>query len=249
MDRERKSAIWDDSKDSDAVQAVIGSYPELTGDVDSTNALHAEKKHSLVQADTDLGFIRSRARRNGYLFWITCDGTGAQTAHFKRPPVSDAPVKDLIINLDNNNIENMDLSWVVERPSSVTGTQINLNDKSDIDASLSKSSLQLLGASGLTDIATDTHSIHLAPPVDDSGDLQGRAEGALTEAAWFIRATTRTTVDTLQAVLAPHTVVNVRGLGARFSGKFFVWRVRHTIDSAEHAMDIELVRNAWGSSS
>ena len=94
--------------------------------------------------------------------------------------------------------------------------------------------------------ANSRHSIHLAPPVDDSGDLQARAEGALTDAAWFVRATTRTTVDRLKAILAPQTVVNVRGLGSRFSGKFFVWRVRHTIDAAKHQMEIELVRNAWG---
>jgi phage protein D len=246
MDRERKSAVYDDAKDSDAVQTVLGHYKELTADVETTSGLHSEKKHSLVQGDTDLRFVRSRARRNGFLFWITCDGTGAETAHFKRPPVGGSPVADLIINLDNNTIETIDLSWHVERPSSVTGTQLDLNDKSDIDGSLSKSALQLLGSSGLTDIAQDTHSIHLVPPVDDSGDLHARSEGALTEAGWFIRAATRTSVDTLKKVLFPHTLVNVRGLGKRFSGKFFVWRVRHSIDGAGHLMDIELVRNAWG---
>jgi hypothetical protein len=246
MDRERKSAVYPDSTDSDAVSSVLGNYSDLTPDVDSTSAMHADNKHSLVQTDTDLRFIRQRARRNGFLFWITCDSTGSQTAHFKRPPVGDSSVTDLIINLDGNTIETIDVSWSIERPSSAVGTQVNLNDKTDIDGSLAKSSLALLGAQGLIDITSDVHSIHLAPPVDDSGDLQGRAEGALTDSGWFIRATTRTTVDTLKAILSPQTVLNVRGLGSRFSGKFFVWRVRHTIDATKHQMDIELVRNAWG---
>jgi phage protein D len=246
MDRESKAAVYDDATDSDAVSAILGHYATVTPDVDSTPAMHAERKHALVQRHSDLRFIRWLARRNGFLFWITCDDKGNETAHFKRPPVSDAPVTDLVINLDQNTIENFDITWDTERPSSATGKQLGLNDKSEIDGSLAKSALTAMGKQMLGDIAPATRSTHVAPPVDDAGDLQARAEGALTDAGWFIHATTRTTVDTLKAVLSPQTVVNVRGLGKRFSGKYFVWSVRHAIDASAHTMDVELVRNAWG---
>lgn len=245
MDRESKAAVWSDVTDSDAVSSILGNY-NLTPDVDSTQASHPETKHALIQRDTDLRFVRRLARRNGFLFWITCDEQGNETAHFKSPPVSDSSATDLIINLANNTIESFDLSWEVERPSSVSARQLNLNDKSDIDGDAAKSSLNLLGSQGLADIATDTHSVHLAIPVDDSGDLQARGQGALMESGWFVRATCRTSVDTLKKILAPQTIVNVRGLGTRLSGKFLVAAVRHTIDATAHAMDIELVRNAWG---
>jgi phage protein D len=247
MGRENKSAVYNDATDSDAVNTVLAHfYTELTPDVSSTSAMHSETKHALVQRHSDLDFIHWLARRNGFLFWITCDEKGNETAHFKAPPVQDPPVTDIIVNLPGNTIESLDLTYEVERPSSVTGKQLDLTDKSAIDGSVGKSTLTLLGKQGLSDIASDTRSVHLSPPVDDAGDLTSRGQGALTEAGWFIHATCRTSVHLQKAIFAPHTVVNVRGLGARFSGKFFVWSVRHSIDAAGHFMDVELARNAWG---
>jgi len=42
------------------------------------------------------------------------------------------------------------------------------------------------------------------------------------------------------------TVINLRGAGTRFSGKYFVTGVKHTIDAAQHRMEVELSRNGWG---
>jgi hypothetical protein len=246
MDRESKAAIWADISDSDAVGSILGNYG-LTADSDSTDAQHMETKHTLVQRDTDLQFVRRLARRNGFLFWITCDGDGTETAHFKRPPLDEGPASELIVNLDGNNLQWFDLEWDAERPTSAAAADVDLSDASDIDGSVDKSPLSLLGPQGLSDIATDTRSLHLIAPVDDSGDLQSRGEGALIEAGWFVRARCETTVSTLQKLVRAHTIVNVRGLGSRHSGKYFVAAVKHTIDQSEHRMEIELVRNAWGS--
>jgi hypothetical protein len=245
MDRESKAAIWADTSDSDAVGSILGTY-NLTADSDSTDAQHTEAKHTLVQRDTDLQFVRRLARRNGFLFWITCDGDGNETAHFKRPPLDGQPGPDLIVNLDGNNLQWFDLDWDVERPTSATAADVDQSDESDIDGSVDKSPLNPLGASALSDIVSDTRLLHLIAPVDDAGDLQSRSEGALIEAGWFVRARCETTLTVFQGIVHAHTVVNVRGLGSRHSGKYFVAAVTHTIDQSEHRMEIELVRNAWG---
>jgi len=39
--------------------------------------------------------------------------------------------------------------------------------------------------------------------------------------------------------------VNLRGIGTRHSGLWFCSAVRHSIDSAEHTMDFDLIRNGW----
>jgi hypothetical protein len=246
MDRESKATLWTDVSDSDAVQSILSNYG-LTPDADDTDAQHMEDKHALVQRDTDLQFVRRLARRNGFLFWITCDGDGNETAHFKRPPLDGDDGPDLIINLDSNNLQWFELEWDVERPTSAAAADVDLSDESDIDGSVEQSPLDPLGAQALSDIVTDTRSVHLIAPVDDAGDLQSRSEGALIDAGWFIRARCETTLTALQQLVRAHTVVNVRGLGSRHSGKYFVAAVKHTIDEAEHRMEIELVRNAWES--
>ena len=245
MDRESKSTVWSDVADSDAVLGILGNYG-LTPDVESTNARHLETKHTLVQRGTDLRFVKLLARRNGYLFWITCDATGIETAHFKRPPIDGSETAELIINLNSPNMGTIDISWDVERPTSVEGLQLNLNDKTNIDGGVAQTPQTILGDVGLSDITGDTRSVHVSAPSDDAGDMQARGEGALIEADWFIRATCSTSLNQLGGLVRAHTVVNVRGAGSRHSGKYFVAGVRHIIDAVAHRMELELLRNGWG---
>ncbi len=201
MDRETKSTVWTDLTDSDAVSTIFGQYG-YTPDVDATQAGHFEAKHTLVQRESDLSFVRRLARRNGFLFWITCDENGIETAHF--------------------------------------------SDKSAIDGGVEQSPLTPLGAQPLSAIAAGTRSIHVLMPVDDSGDLTARGEAALIDSGWFIRATCQTSVNAMSAIIRANSLVSLRGVGTRHSGKYYVKSVRHTIDPSAHNMEIELIRNAWG---
>lgn len=246
MDREIKSESWQDLTDSDVVSAILSQYG-YTPDVATTDAGHFETKHSLVQCDSDLRFVRRLARRNGFLFWISCDENGVETAHFKRPVLDGEPMVNIDINLGTNHIGALDISWDVERPTSVVAAQLNLNDKSTIDGNLAQSPLLPLGTDGLDVITGDVRSLHFVAPVDDAGDLQARSAGALIEAGWFIRAQCETSMNALGAIVRAHTLVNLRGIGTRHSGKYYVAAVRHVIDPSAHKMEIELIRNGWGS--
>ena len=248
MDREFQSVIWSDNTDSDAVENILQNYG-MEADVTSTQSTHAEDKHSLVQRETDLRFIRRLARRNGFYFWITYDSESeTETAHFKRPSLDDDPAATLAINIQPPTIQVFDLFWNAEHPTSVTATQLNLNDKEDISGDLSETPQTILGEEKLLDITGDTRSIHVVAPGDDSGDMQARSEGALVEADWFIRANCRTSLHLLGKLVRAHTIVNIDGAGSRHSGNYLVSGVRHLIDAADHIMEIELVRNGWGKS-
>jgi len=245
MDRQVRAVVWPDGADSDAVSAILTGYG-FVADVATTGGAHAEAKHSLVQRDSDLRFVRRLARRNGFLFWATADAAGVETAHFKRPPLGDAADKDLVIQLTGSNIESLDLTFDVERPTSVEGAGLDLNSKGDLDGAVARTPQALLGSKGLQDITGDTRSAHVVAPADDAGDLRARGEGALVDADWFIRASCETSVNALRALLRASTVVELKGAGSRHSGKYFVAAVRHRIDPAGHKMLVDLVRNGWG---
>jgi hypothetical protein len=244
MDREARSAVWADLTDSDAVTSILQNYG-YTPDVETTSAGHYEDKHSLVQRASDLQFVRRLARRNGFLFWVTSDATGNETAHFKRPPLEGTPAAEMVINLASPSIRHLDIEWDVERPTSIEALQLDLNTKEDLDGGVPGTPQELLGGRGLADVTGDTRSLHLTAPADDGGDLQARGEGALIEADWFIRATCETSLETLGRLVRAHSVVLVRGAGSRHSGRYFVAAVRHLIDKVAHRMEIELIRNAW----
>ena len=245
LDREDKVVEWKDLTDSSAVQSILGS--DFVPDIATTAAGHQELKHTLIQRETDLAFIRRLARRNGFLFWLTCDAEGTETAHFKRPPLEGDAVCDLIINLSDPkpNVTVLDISWDVERPTKAEAAELDLNSKSDITGDVERSPLTALGGSGLADIVSNPYVTHLYAPVDDSGDLQARSEGALIDASFFVRATGTTSLTTLRKVLRAHTLVNLRGAGSRHSGLWFCSAVRHIIDVSEHRMEFELIRNGW----
>jgi phage protein D len=246
LDREDKVAAWSDLTDSSAVTSIL-SQNNFVPDVDTTQAAHVELKHTLIQRETDLAFIRRLARRNGNLFWLTCDETGVETAHFKRPVLSGQGDCELVINLTDprSNVTSLEISWDVERPVTAQAAEVDLSDKSDITSSVQRSPLTALGGSALADIASGTRAAHVQAPVDDSGDLQSRAEAALIEASFFVRATGSTTLAALGKVLRSHRLVNLRGAGSRHSGLWFCSAVRHTIDLSEHRMEFELIRNGW----
>ncbi len=245
MDRETKSAVWADATDSDAVTSILATYG-YNCDVQSTNGGHYENKHTLVQRDSDLRFVRRLARRNGFLFWITSDAYSIETAHFKRPPLDGDADAELVINLDSPSLQSIDISWDVERPTSMEGKQLDLNNRADLDGAVAMTPQNILGTKSLQAITGDSRSVHLTAPVDDAGDLQARGEGLLIEADWFIRATCRTRIELVGAPVRAHTMVELHGAGSRYSGKYFVAGVRHTIDPESHQLDLELVRNGWG---
>jgi phage protein D len=245
MDREVKAKVWDAVRDSDVFSQIVAPYG-LTPDAQDTPAMHAEAKHTLVQHDSDLRFVRRLARRNGCLFWLSADPLGVQTAHFKRPPLDGEAAAKLVINLDQPNLNALEISWDVERPTSSVGWDIDLADKSQIDGGVTRSPQKLLGDKGLADITGDTRSTLVTAPVDDAGDLKSRGEAALIESDFFVTVTGETTVHALGAVLRAHTVVQLQGTGTRHSGPYFVSSVRHLIDATTHRMEFELVRNGWG---
>ncbi len=245
MDRETKSAVWTDLTDSDAVRSILGNYGLLL-DVQDTQAGHFEAKHTLVQRESDLRFVRRLARRNGFLFWITCDSKGVETAHFKHPPMDGDGEPKLVINMAKPNISSIDIQWDVERPTKIEGLQLDLNTKKNMEILVDKTPLTILGKQGLGKITKDKRSVHLSAPADDAGNMKARGEGALIEADWFIRATCQTSLESLGDLVHANKVIELRGAGSRHSGKYFVAGVHHTIDAEQHRMDVELIRNGWG---
>lgn len=245
MDREIRSVIWAGVTDAEVVEAIAETYG-FEADVAATTAGHAESGHALVQRSTDLDFVQRLARRNGFLFWLSCDEKRNETIHFRRPNLTSEPVLDLIINLDNPNLQTLDIEFDLERPTSTEGKQLDLRTKRVIDGAVGGTPLPLLGAEGLAAITGDIRTTHVSAPADDVGDLRARNEGALAEADWFIKASCATSVHSVGTVVRAHSVVRVRGAGSRHSGPYFVAGVRHTIDAVAHHMEIELLRNAWG---
>ncbi|MEM9190797.1 MAG: hypothetical protein AAGF12_16555 [Myxococcota bacterium] len=245
MDRELRAQVWPDVSASEAVESIVEQYG-LTADVETSPDRYLESKHALVQRDTDLRFIRQLARRYGYLFWLSADEEGVETAHFRRPPLDGDPAVTLRMNRPEPTIGSLNLGWDVERATSAVCQQLDLTDKSDIEADVPVSPLPPLGTDGLGAIHPAPSTLQVIGPSDSAADLRTRGEAALIESGWFVRASTETSLTALGNVARAHTVAAVEGAGSRHSGRYFIHEVRHLIDDTSHIMELQMVRNGWG---
>ena len=247
LDRVVRTRVWEDARDSDAVNAIVGEAG-FSPDISSTPAVHRSTVRALAQCDTDLRFVRRLARRNGFLAWLTTDAvTGLDTFHFAAPPVAGAPTVKLVINQPGANTDALDVRWDSERPTTVDARQIDPLSAEDMDASETTSPTSALGGQRLLDLVQSPRTTRIVAPGDDSAEVKARAEGAAVEAEWFVQASLEATLAGLGMAVRAHTVVELSGAGSLHSGRYLVAAVRHLIDPAGHKMIVELVRNAWGS--
>ena len=106
---------WLEGKDSQTIVNILmgqwqgGQRTTILMDVQETDTVRQENKHSLNQRQTPLGLIRQLARINGFHFWITTDAEGVETAHFKPLPLSEEPKATLVINGKDCNVARFDI--------------------------------------------------------------------------------------------------------------------------------------------
>ena len=88
LGRQCIQTAWE-GRASDAARTVLGAYG-FTPDVQDTNHVYTAAKETLNQRATDLDFLKTQARENGFFFWLTFDATLAgtaltvtETAHFR----------------------------------------------------------------------------------------------------------------------------------------------------------------------
>jgi phage protein D len=258
LNREQRCRVWSDVTDSSLVQQICSGHG-LIPRCEATSCVHAETGHSLVQRESDLELIYRLARRNGYWFWLSYDSSGqAVTAHFQKPPQGERPSLTLSLRAGAANLEGLSLLWDVDRPTAVSARQLDLASLSPNDASIDRSPLTCMARHSLADLVSEPRIRQLAVPVSDQADLQSRAEALLMESGWFVtaRAMARLALlsresravarlSRLRRVVRPNSVVTLEGVGSRHAGSYLVARVQHRIDSDDHLMTLDLIRNGW----
>lgn len=135
----------------------------------------------------------------------------------------------------------------VERPSAIAGIRVGEADSDDQLTEIPESPQNLLGETSLKDFAGAPQRTMFLTSAGEPGEFATRAKAALVEAGWFVSASTTVTKDLLGGfVLEPHMTMEVAGIGALYSGDYFVTEVVHIINHVNHTMELKLVRNALG---
>jgi phage protein D len=255
---EEKTIPWPNLADSDIVQQIVSGYG-FTVQAESTSPVHQDIDTLIVQRGTDIQFVRSLARRNGYEFYFQKDPTsGDVTAYFQPPQLSGSPQPDIAVQFgEQSNLLSFDVAVSGLRPLDVFVSQVDPSSKSVNTGQASSTQLTTLGASTLESLVSaklgqlvtpdqaQGRMLLVAQPTADATELSAVAQAVRDEAGWLITATGEINSDAYGAVLHPGRLVLVKGVGSEYSGTYYVTQVTHRLRSdGSYTQGFELRRNA-----
>jgi len=226
----RKSAVFADSTDSDAIGKVIGTHG-LSKEVDDTSVSHPE----LVQYYcTDWDFVVARAEANG-LVVLSEQGKLTVTA----PDTSAGPVLALTYGADI-----LDFSLEMDARSQYQAVKSQAWDyktQAVLEAEAQKPGVSTAGnvtSDTLAQVLAETsYDLQLASAVTQES-LQARAD------ALWLKSTLAKIKGTVRfqgsALAVPGCMITLDGMGTRFNGNAYVAGVTHTLAEGNWITEVTL---------
>lgn len=131
------------------------------------------------------------------------------------------------------------------RASAHEGASLNMDDMSVTTAR--SSSADVVPPEG--EIATpagesDIQVRRLPPGIGDQTDLQEAADGAALDSSLTVQAEGAVLPLCYGAILSPYRMVRARVSNSRYSGKYVIFKVTHTLGISEYTQSFSLRGNA-----
>ncbi len=245
LDLVEKRRIFKNQRDSVIAENILKEYGNLglTPDITDTSDTPDENDVTRHQYGTDQSFLRMLAERYGNVFYIEPVDTKGSRAYFGPERRAGAVLPVLSCNMGHlTNVESMQFTNNAFQPVTATATYIDLEKQQLVSVSQDQSNRQplsktptpprrILIAPGAAKLKPARVDIALRALVDKNANAV-IVEGSLDTSRY-------------EAVLRPHWLVDVRGAGATFSGRYYVQRVTHSIQQ-RYTQSFKLSREGTG---
>ena len=243
MDREEKLRAWPNHKDSVIAAQIFAEYG-FSSVVDDTAIVHDEAISTIMQRETDMQFLKRLALRNGYECYV--EGT---TGVFQSPRLAGTSQSVLAVHFGTEtNVNRFSIAVDALTPTNVTMFQVDRTNKKLLEATANAGQQKVLGA---------VNAASVLPPGIAPGRVYvsmnaatGNAEmGALCQelfhqAEWFVTAEGEIDGKRYDHVLKPRETVTIKGVGATYSGVYYVTHVTHTFTPKGYTQFFRVKRNA-----
>jgi hypothetical protein len=253
MNQAAKTRCWEGRTHADVVRAVAREHGYDGAFVDIEDTTEVVDVINQV-AETDARLLARLAAREGFAFFVDESGL-----HWRRRRLDTAPTRVFTWLSDRRgevlsiNVE----SDLVRRTGSVEVRGRDPVEKTTIGWAYTAANAKraTLGnvlevidpRTGLSSLLTRNATSNLAPT---TASTQGAA--ARVAEARFVKAERDSVKLSMQVVGDPElrakTIIELRGVGALLSGRYFVNEAKHAIASSGYTVDLKLTRDAKGSS-
>ena len=275
MDLVEVSVEFQNLKDSDIVSQILGKYSSLgiTASVTAPDGESAPSDFVPQQNSTDRFFVRMLARRYGYDFAVNPGSSaGTNTAYWGPPKTDGDPQPVLSVNFGpKTNVKKLEMRYDARVPTQVYGQVLDLtqNPAQVTPVAVATPSWR----AGLTATPALSTNTGIAPdPTSFYSSLDGLdVRGSLLDHSGLdvSRATALATGKANRSVVDVQTVegeldtesygyildvaglVDLRGVGSTFDGRYLVRQVTHVIEiedeEPKYTQKFVLSRGGYGS--
>ncbi len=244
MGRNEIAKAWEGKKDSDIARDIFQKYV-TTSVIEDTQILHDKDISTIMQRETDIQFLKRLAIRNGYECYVDGD-----TGYFHPPQTSLDDSQPVLAAHYGDKTTLMSFSVDVQalNPVAVSGVQIDSINKEIVNASVTTTTLDVLGSedhASLRPTGIDTGTAQIATSVaTGQPELEALCQSLYHQADWFIAAEGVVAASRYGHVLKPYIPVTIKGVGERYSGAYYVTQVTHSFSAEGYTQRFKAKRNA-----
>ncbi len=243
MDRAEVLKAWENQKDSDIAIQILRNYA-FEYKVENTKVVHDKKVSTIVQRETDMQFLKRLAQRNGFRCYVE-----DMKVYFHKPNLKQDRQAVVAFKFGEESVLRR-FSVEVNGLSStgVRMCQMDRLNKKVINVSVGKSNQHLLGTVG----PSSFHPPHTPRPgvyvgmnaATGEAEMEKLCSGMVEESEWFVSAEGEIAANKFGEILKPGTIVIVSGVGATYSGYYYVSHVTHSFSPAGYVQHFKAKRNA-----
>lgn len=241
MDREEKLHAWPNETDSSIAAQIFRLY-RFSSVVDETQVVHDGAVSTIIQRETDIQFLKRLALRNGFECYV--EGT---TGFFRKPRVNAPPQPVLAVHFgEETTVNRLTFEVNVLTPARVTMLQVDRASKAVLEATAIASQQPALGATGSAPPAGIPLGQMYVSMTAATGlpEMAALCQGLVDEGEWFVTAEGEIAGNQYGHVLKPRGTVTIKGVGATYSGVYYVTHVTHTLTPNGYTQFFRAKRNA-----
>ena len=243
MSLEEKIRDWPNKSDADIAREIFQNY-SLAPQVDETGVVHDEAVATIIQRESDIQFLKRLARRNGFECFVE-GGKG----FFRKPVLTEPPQPVLAIHFGGEtNLVSFEGKLNALRPTAVQMNQLDIIAKELQTATADGNQQRLLGRDGVSSLEPPQG---IAPLMfirqgvaTGQVEMENLCRAVFDEAEWLVEARGEIDSSEYGTVLRAKKLVPIKGVGAIFSGLYYVTSVRHVFTTDSYAQHFTARRNA-----
>lgn len=219
-----------------------------TPDIDPAEAQPSNPSATVMQRGTKMQLLRSLARRHGDFHAYVLPGRepGQSIGCFKRLPTQTDGLPPLILIGEDRNLASFDLRHNARSAADVSAATLSIRDKTITTSRSSYRDARLIGDEPATGIAQPARR-RLPPGQNDTVDLDSATAGAAADSGFSLEATGSVLPLCYTGVLAPYRMVEARISDSKYSAKYVIFKVTHTLTRSQYTQSFTVRGNATSS--